>query len=93
MESLSNKNKMPRQRSDHKACRSLIAERNEGTGLVSSLQTDIQRDKFDISTTLTHFIYIKCNKTQVMFTFICTIAPGAGAACEGGAPVYSRKDV
>ena len=28
---------------------------------------------------------------QVIFTFICTSAPGA--ACEGGAPVYSRKDV
>lgn len=91
MESLSNKNKMPRQRSDHKACRSLIAERNEGIGLVSSLQTDIQRDKFDILTTLTHLYEMQQNASYIYITFICTSAPGA--ACEGGAPVYSRKDV
>ena len=31
------------------------------------------------------------NASYIYITFICTGAPGA--ACEGGAPVYSRKDV
>ena len=38
---------------------------NEGTGLVSSLQTDIQRDKFDILTTLTHLYKMQQNASYI----------------------------